>query len=110
MEILGWENLIPDNLRARAAPEPDKEIVVLAEDNLAEMTRLAMKTTREILTLDANLFEKEFVSILKLKQAAAADVYRTATRVDETIMRRQEASILPKLWARLQEEKLKRLG
>jgi hypothetical protein len=74
------------------------------------MTRLAMKTTREILTLDASLYDENFVAILKLKQAAAADVYRTATRVDETIMRRQEQSILPKLWARLQEEKAKRLG
>jgi len=107
MELLDYDDLIPAHLKAGAVSEPTEMQAVSIPDDFHGLMPLAIKVVRDALTTDISTYDKESLAAAKFQVDTALRHLSIAARVDENAIRRTEVSILPRLLARIAEEKEK---
>ncbi len=107
VELLDYDDLIPAHLKAGAVSEPAELPVVTIADDFHGLMSLAVKVVRNALTTDISTYDKASLAAAKFQVDTALRQLSIAARVDENAVRRTEVSILPRLLARIAEEKEK---
>jgi hypothetical protein len=105
MELLDYDDLIPAHLKAGAVSAPTEVPVVSIADDFQGLMPLAIKVVRTALTTDISTYDKDSLAAAKFQVDTALRQLSIAARVDENAVRRTEVSILPRLLARIAEEK-----
>jgi hypothetical protein len=105
VELLDYDDLIPAYLKAGAVSEPSELPAVSITDDFQGLMPLAIKVVRDALTTDISTYDKESLAAAKFQVDTALRQLSIAARVDENAVRRTEVSILPRLLARIAEEK-----
>jgi hypothetical protein len=107
VELLDYDDLIPAHLKAGAISEPSELPVVSIADDFQGLMPLAVEVVRDALTRDISTYDKDSLAAAKFRTDTALRQLSIAARVDENAVRRTEVSILPRLLARIAEEKEK---
>jgi len=105
VELLDYDDLIPDHLKAEVIAAPSELPVVSIPDDFHGLMPLAIKVVRNALTTDISTYDKDSLAAAKFQVDTALRHLSIAARVDENAVRRTEVSILPRLLARIAEEK-----
>ena len=85
----------------------DGDGVLDSSAELDELTGLALTKYREIIALPLIPGDTSFLAIMKQQITVADSILRTATRVDETRLRKRQIDVLPRLLAVLAAEEAK---